>query len=210
MFLEREDRALKNKFRAELTVSDMANAARPVDVWFRYPDKEVRDVVYPFITLDFNGLRKADEREHRGLVPIEYKPEDYQYADPTSNTAIITDVPIPYEIYYAVTVYSRNPLHDRQLIAQLLQYSARLSFRFGYLEVPEDKTMRRLDVLGMEVADYKDQEGKTVFRKAFTITVSAELFLSEIIESRVTDRIDLSLFDTDTQTILTSTPDVGS
>lgn len=214
MFLEREDRALKAKFREELTVSDLVSAARgeprPVDVWFRYPDKEVRDVVYPFLTIDFVGLRKADEREHRGVVPIEYIPEEYTVQNETAATAIETDVPIPYEIYYVVTAYSRNPIHDRQLVAQLIQYSSRLSFRFGYLEVPEDKTIRRLDVLGMEVTDYKDPEGKTVFRKQFTLTVSAELFHSEIIESRVTERIDLTLFQTDLETILASTPDVGS
>lgn len=209
MFLEREDRALKLKLKDELSVSDMANQARPVDVWFRYPDKEVRDVVYPFITIDFVGLRKADEREHRGVIPIEYKPEDYTYVDPTASTAVETDVPVPYEIYYALSAYSRNPLHDRQLVAQLIQYSSRLSMRFGYLEVPEDKTLRRLDVLGMEVTDYKDEAG-TVFRKVFTATVSAELFLSEILESRVTETLNLTLGEADLSTILAETPDVGS
>lgn len=212
MFLEREDRALKLKFRDELTVTDMAstvaNEPRKVDVWFRYPDKEVRDVSYPFLTIDFVGLQKASEREHRNVIPLDYVPEEYQVVNETAATGIKTDFPVPYEIYYAITTYTRDPRHDRQLLAQLIQFSSRLSFRFGWLEVPEDKTLRRLDVLGMDVQDYKDGEGKTVFRKVFTITVSAELFPDDVTEARIADRVAVNLEHTTMDLILEQNEDV--
>ncbi len=89
----------------------------------------------------------------------------------------------------------------------MIQYSSRLSFRFGCLEVPEDKTLRRLDVLGMDVQDYKDAEGKTVFRKVFTTTVSAELFPDDVTEARVAESVILDLDHTTEAIILEQNTD---
>lgn len=192
-FLEFEDRALKRKFTNELTVSDPKNASRGVDIWFRYPDKEVRDVSYPFITLAFSGLRKADEREERGTTRLHYMPGGGAPADPTDATALVTEIPIPYEIYYTVTTHCRDPRHDRQLLSQLLQYNARLSMRNAWLEVEEDNTIRRLDVIGMDPADYRDNAQKYVHRKVFTISVSAEIFPSAIVETKIPEHIEVIL-----------------
>lgn len=181
MFLEREDRALKLKLRDLVRVSDLASGGegRAVDVWFRFPDKEVRDVVYPFLTIDFVGLRKASEREHRALTDVHYVPEEFEYVGP--GTAITAEYPIPYDLTYTITAWSRHPLHDRQITAQLLQINSRLAMRNTWLEVPEDETVRTLDVQGMEVADFT-RDGKRTFRKVFMVVVTAELFSDSIQE----------------------------
>ena len=50
-FIIAEDLALKTLLSG-ITVSDDSNASRPVKAWFGYPDVEVRDQTFPFITID--------------------------------------------------------------------------------------------------------------------------------------------------------------
>lgn len=210
MILEHEDRALKLKLSG-LTVTDLKTGAgtRPVDVWFRFPDKEIRDVRYPFITIDFGGLRKAGEREHRGTPIVNYRVGGMSINDETAATALRTDeFPVPYELYYTVTVWSRNPLHDRQLVAKLLSDPELLPFRNGYLEVPEDDSIRRLDVLGMQPANIQDRTGKRLFRKIINLTVSAEIFPSQITEVRKPTVVDLDLDDLAIDVVLARNPAV--
>jgi hypothetical protein len=174
-FLLNEDAALKTLIQG-ITVADAGNSARPVPVYYGQPDKEIRQQSYPYITLEIVGIKEDFERAHRGYVPMTYVPEGLTgYADPTSGKLISdTSFPIPVDIFYQVTTWSRQPRHDRQLIAALFA-QGRLPFRFGQLHIPEDNTLRRLDMLGFSKRD-TTESGKRLFSNVYNIRVSAELF----------------------------------
>lgn len=183
-FLIREDKALRAKLQG-LTVTDLraGSEPRPVGVWFRFPQRELREAIYPFMVIDLVGIDRAAEREHRGPIPIStwYIPEGVTVQNTTSATTLITEYPIPVWLTYIVTTYARFPEHDRQIQAQLLERV--LPIRWGYLEIPEDNTIRRFDVIGVQPTDVLDANDHTVFRKLYTLRVSAELFTEEIRET---------------------------
>ena len=85
--------------------------------------------------------------------------------------------PIPVNIDYQVTTYSRQPRHDRQILSQILY--TRIPMRFAILE-PDDGnsagvgTVRRLDLLDISKRDVTEQ-GKRLFVNAFTVRVSSEI-----------------------------------
>jgi hypothetical protein len=121
------------------------------------------------------------QRSMRGKVSPEYladpatmppvnegdTPEAY---DPTKNSWSI-NWPIPVNLDYQITTYSRQPRHDREILAQIMY--TRLPLRFGVLE-PDDGTVRRLDVLDVSKRDVTEQ-GKRLFVNAFTVRVSSEI-----------------------------------
>jgi len=85
------------------------------------------------------------------------------------------EFPIPYNLDYQVTVYSRKALHNRDLLGKLA-VNNRLPHRFGFLEIPEDGTIRRLDIIGGPTEDHdKDRDGKRIFRSIYAVRVSSEL-----------------------------------
>jgi hypothetical protein len=63
----------------------------------------------------------------------------------------------------------------------LLFSSGRLPFRFGQLLVPEDNTMRRLDILGFTKRD-TTESGKRLFNNIYNIRVSSELFPDQLVQ----------------------------
>ncbi|CAB4152850.1 hypothetical protein UFOVP621_31 [uncultured Caudovirales phage] len=170
-FLLNEDKAIKAKL-AGITVSDAKNASRPVGVWFGQPDIEVRDQAYPYLTLDLVDISEAKDRNNRGFGYLPYTPEG---EDDTQE--YFTELPIPVDIDYQVTSYARQPLHDRQIISRIL-YNI-LPFRYGTLEIPEDNTLRRVELLGYTKRDTTEQ-GKRLFVNVFSIRVNSELLSTQI------------------------------
>ena len=169
-FLLSEDKALRTKLQG-MTVSDQkadsTDTARPVGVWFGVPDQEIRSQSYPYVTIDMVDIVRDSQREMRGKTNAEYlRPEGW-----SSSTEFETDLPIPVNIDYQITTYSRNPRHDREIIAQLL--ATKLPIRFGVLEL-DDNTVRRLDVLDVTKRDMVEQ-GKRLFMNAITLRVSSEI-----------------------------------
>ena len=65
-FIIAEDNAIKELCKG-MTVSDDANQSRPVKVWFGYPDIEVRDQTFPFITIDLIDIIPANNRQTSGI-----------------------------------------------------------------------------------------------------------------------------------------------
>jgi len=174
-FILNEDAALKTLLTG-LTVSDAGNSARPVGVFYGQPDPQIRQQSYPYITIDLIGVSEAKERTHSGLVPLTYLPEG---VDPTINYGNIL-TPIPVNLDYQVTTFARQPRHDRQIMAQLFQ-QGRLPLRFGYLLVPEDNTVRRLDMLGFSKRDITEQD-KRLFSNVYSIQISSELFRQDLVQ----------------------------
>lgn len=177
-FLLEEDAALKAKLTG-MTVSDDRRAARPVGVWFGQPDLELRERTFPYISIELIDINESQERVMNGQPHLTYTPPGYLPA-PAGSVNIADWFPTPYDLDYQVTVWSRHPRHDRQILRDLL--AGRLPMRFGHLDMPETKRIARLDVLGgPQIADTTDENGKRLFRKVFTVRVATELFPDAVI-----------------------------
>lgn len=184
-FLLAEDKALRERLMG-ITVydqkSDEMETTRKVGVYFGQPDQELRAQIYPYITIDLIDINRDFEREIRGKTSASYLvPEGVSVNSETE--AFETDFPIPVSLDYQITAYSRNPVHDRVLMSQLM-YS-KLPFRFGYIEVVENTstvqdvttntiTYRRLDVLDVSKRDMTES-GKRLFMNAVTVRISSEI-----------------------------------
>jgi len=184
-FLLAEDQALKERFSG-ITLADDRNAARPVSVFFRYPDGET-ERLYPFITIEFLDVSNARDRQHsdqmiyafRGTAPAgqpaghyttENDPATFTYwpntvADastlaPThgpANSPFISAIEhVPVNLMYQVSTFTRSALHDRALQSHILTKVA--PFRKGYLVVGSDGTHRHMDLLDFRSADLLDEE----------------------------------------------------
>lgn len=169
-FLLSEDKALREKLTG-MTVTDQKadelGEPRLVGVWFGQPDQEIRSQSYPYVTIDMVDMQRDLEREMRGIVTAEYlRPDELDNEEPFEMT-----LPIPVNIDYQITSYSRHPRHDRGIMSQLL--SIKLPIRFGTLEL-DDNTVRRLDVLDVSKRDVSEQ-GKRLFINAITVRVSSEI-----------------------------------
>lgn len=169
-FLLSEDKALRLALQGMAVQdqkSDGDSVPRQVGVWFGQPDQELRAQSYPYVTIDVIDINRDPEREMRGKVsPVYLAPEFLN-----ENQSFEIDMPIPVNIDYQITVYSRQPRHDREIIAQLLYQ--KLPLRNGVLEI-EDGTLRRMDVLGVSKRDVTEQ-GKRLFVNAVTVRVSSEV-----------------------------------
>jgi len=181
-FLISEDEALRELLKG-MTVSDDRESARSVGVWFGQPDTEVRNQSFPFITIDLINVSEARERvmSAQQVSPWYLEPANY---DEEVHGGWSMYMPIPMNLDYQVTTFSRQPRHDRQIVGQLL--GTRLPVRFGSLVVREkltevvdgveqwDATVRRLDVLGIAKRDTVES-GKRLFMNAFTVRISSEI-----------------------------------
>lgn len=173
-----EDKALKLMLTG-IKVHDSGSAERPVGVWFGQPDVEIRNQSFPYITIDFLGYSEAFDRAHRGLIELGYNYEGY---DP--NLSYIGEYPIPVNLDYQVTTYARQPRHDRQIMAEMLT-GQRIPLRFGELVIPEDNTVRRMDLLGMSKRTLVDANGKRLFSNVYNVRISAEVLPSVLEEKHI-------------------------
>lgn len=184
MFIFNEDRALKEKLEG-LMVTD-ANApatGRPVEVLWMNNDIELNNLTYPSIVLCNVGIERAVEREARGWMQLPYTPEGFETWDnPTDVTEspYWSQVPIPYNVNYQIEVLARSDVHATYLRA-ILAGPDYLPARFGYLAIPEDGTVRRMDLTaGPAEVDTRDSDGKRLFHAAYAVSVSTELLPQQI------------------------------
>jgi len=173
-WISNEDDALKRMLR-NIVITDRADATRSVDVFFRNPAEGEVERTYPSLIIDMVDIELASDREHRGLIELNFVPEGLAAA-PAGQTRI-AEFPIPYSLIYQVSQYTRSASHDRQLTALLLGGRFR---RGAGIEVPADQTIRRLDLLDFRSADTVDADGKRLFRKDYTIAISSELFAGQV------------------------------
>lgn len=212
-FLLAEDAAVKARFTG-LTVSDDRNGSRPVQVFFRYPEGDT-ERVYPFITIEMLDIVHATERQHSevtiyaststaastqfsGPRAMEYWPSQASAFTQYSNMGPIVRANdfIPVDILYQVSTYTRSALHDRQLTAQMLHSYARI--RWGFIDVPADNTIRRFDLLDWVTADLLDPEAgyrKRIFRKVYTLKMSAEIITSDLVGSKRVSTVHNTIVD---------------
>lgn len=198
-----EDQALKVLFSG-MTVSDDKNAARPVQVFFRYPEGET-EREYPFITLEHIDIVHARNRQHSETTlysrtgasgapalganrtdRMDYRPsKSANFSYLTNRDAFVylkSNEYVPVDLLYQVSTFARSALHDRQLTAQML--TDVVPFRRGYIDIPADDTIRRLDLLDWTTADLLDPEAgyrKRIFRKVYTIQMTAEITSAPVV-----------------------------
>lgn len=189
-----EDAALK-KHLSFLSVSDDKQAQRPVKVFFRFPESET-EKAYPFVTIDlvdiaFAGDRQlsevnyyypATEMPGQPSLVMDYFPSEETAAEmkalvDAGGTGILTtDQFVAVDLTYQVTTYCRSQIHDRQLTMLLLRRI--FPMRRGFIDIPEDGTTRRMDLLDWRQSDLLDQETgykKRIFRKVLTVRINAEI-----------------------------------
>lgn len=201
-WLFNEDASLKEKFTGiKIPAVNAPSGGLPVAVRFRLPEGELADLTYPSIIIDHAGISKDSEREHRGYVQIPYAPEGLApWAD---NSVVVgdspywADFPIPYNLDYQITVFSRKAVHNMLLIGELSKFD-RLPARFGYLAIPQDGTVRRLDILGgPDPIATKDADGKRIFQTVYSVRVSSELLQSQVDQYVEAMTVDLTLYASD-------------
>lgn len=203
-FLLAEDEAIKTRLTG-LTVTDDRNNTRPVQVFFRYPDGET-EREYPFITIEMLDIVHAKNRQHSELPIYYYNPtggasvpanlmqraDTMAYWPDSSNNfghltnkddfqVLVSNEFVPVDLLYQVSTFTRSALHDRQLSAVML--TKVFPFRRGSIHINADNTDRRLELLDWSTADLLDPEAgyrKRIFRKVYTLQMSAELPSTDI------------------------------
>ena len=170
-FILNEEAALKTMLSG-MTVSDAGTQSRPVGVFYGQPDKEIRQQNYPYITIDLINISEATERVQSGTVVVPYEPEGWDGV-----SSLLTPYPMPINLDYQITTFSRQPRHDRQILAQLFSIG-RLPVRFGSLAIPQDNTNRRVESLGFSKRDTTEAD-KRLFMNVFSIRIASEIFRTE-------------------------------
>lgn len=198
-FLTAEDAALK-RLLSGMTVSDRANSTRNVNVHFRWPD-EKQTIEYPMLTIDMLDITMATERvESFDYINPPYIPSTAPDAaaahePPVSPGQELRSVRyIPVDIFYQVTTHCYSFGHDRQILAQMWSMD-RLPPRYGYLDIPEDNTTRRLDVLEYRPANVLDprNRGKRMFRQYYTVRINGELSVATLQTVSLVQTVNLTV-----------------
>lgn len=185
-WLANEDAAIKAKLLG-LSVADTNTPefGMPVDVRFGLPEQEIATMTFPLLVIERHDADRDPEREARGTISLQYAPEGYELWPEDESSPFITTNPIPYTITYQVTAYARKQWHLTELAAKLSVFE-RLPARFGFLVIPQDKTVRRLDLIGgPEFSQGRDEQGKRLWQLTYLLSVSSEVL------STVTEVIDV-------------------
>jgi len=190
-FIVAEDLALKTLLSG-ITVSDDANSSRPVKVWFGYPDIEIRDQSFPFITIDLIDILQAQERQTSGYL-ID---SDYQGTIPEqSGFGYSYKIPTAYDLVYQITSYSRNPRHDRAIIYQLLN---KFPSKYGYLTVPNtlgtESSVRSMFLDGFVKRDAVQSEtgNRRLLRNVLSVRVVSEMTPEQVAATPLVEFVEVN------------------
>lgn len=181
-WLRSEDAALKAKLQDLVVYDENAPGGRDVPVRYRLPQDELAALSYPIIIIKHAGLYPDPEREHRGYVQLPYAPEglpqwwsDDTQADVTMSP-YFANFPMPYRFNYEIVLYARYMnAHVQPLVAQLATLNY-LPAKWGFLEVPQDGTVRSMFLQGGPEFGYgQDEDGKRMLKVTYLISVFSEL-----------------------------------
>jgi hypothetical protein len=174
-----EDAALRQKLTGLGVYAGRQNKDLiPVQVFYRFPDPEATPRTYPHIAIDLIDVQFDATRAHRAAETVlDYVPAGMP--PPPDTVALVQgDRPLPWQLIYQISAFSRDPLQDRQL-----QYTMIALFpeQFGFLDMGTiDGTVRRADLIGTARNDRIDEENKRVFEKIYTVSISSELSLEAV------------------------------
>lgn len=214
-----EDAALKYRL-GSLAVSDDKSASRVCKVFFRYPEGET-EKLYPFITIELIDVSHArDRQESERTYTYEAgstSPANLTYFSSEMNEAdmeaeanggmLLTEQFVPVNLMYQVTTYTRTQRHDRQLTMLLLRRV--FPFRRGFIEIPEDGTIRRCDIVSWRTTDVLDKETgykNHIFRKVYTVVINSEIPQSDLYSGSVVTSVEGTIVEHETANPELSTP----
>ena len=170
-FIIAEDAALKNYLQG-MTVADEKAPVRPVKVWFGYPDVEIRTQSYPYVVVELVDIRAATERQISGM---NYDSDNRGTVNPTANTVYRYQIPLPYDLVYQISAYSRHPRHDRAILFQMQQ---KFPSQYGSLPMPNalntESAYRHMFLDGFLKRD-QIEDGKRLFRAVYTVRIVSEM-----------------------------------
>ncbi|MDJ0463137.1 hypothetical protein [Streptomyces sp. H27-C3] len=189
-WLLNEDAAMRRKLQG-LTVTDGTLELR-VGVRFSFPEGELADQTFPLIIIERTKAHRDPRREARGRVQLGYAPEGLaDWGDMTnpSESPYFTNNPIPYLVDYQVTVMARKQSHITNLTAKLAAVEY-LPVRFGYLEIPEDGTIRSMELSGgPEFHTGWDEYQKRLFQVAYLAQITSEVLGAVYVPTKVEEVI---------------------
>jgi len=150
----------------------------PVAVFYRFPDAEERTRTFPHLSIDLTEIRYAGDRTHHAGYFI--VPYDLENATPMTGYELVADdYPMPWSLIYQITAYSRQPTHDRQMMMFMYRLFPQ---QYGNLNMTNfDGTIRRADLESVVRRDTIDTERKRLYRNIFTVAISSEFFLNEVV-----------------------------
>lgn len=201
-----EDAALKYKLQ-NLTVADANNPSRAVPVRYRLPEDELASLSYPIIIIEHMPFSFAPERQSRGYTNLPYSPEGYPIWWNESATTFNPDEspyysywPLAVNLDYKVTVYCRKMAGHLQPLMTQLALQPYLPFQFGFLDIPQDGTIRNMFLMEGPTIEYgKDNDDKRLFRASYMVRVMSEVIphvdVNGIFHALVTDiNLDLGVY----------------
>lgn len=169
-FIINEDKALRLHLKG-MKVSDDKDNEREVGVWFGLPDLEIRTTQFPYLTIDLVDIVKDPARSMCNMVELDYVPEGVVN---DADTVILTEFPLPIDLYYQITSYSRHPRHDREILSTMI--TSKVPWQYGGILVPEDGTVRPLMLEQIAKRDTVDKDNKRLFQNIFTVRVFSEMY----------------------------------
>jgi len=173
-FVLAEDSALKGHLSG-ITVSDDKNATRPVKVWYGFPDVEVRDQSFPYITIDLIDILPANERQTYGFIT---DTDNLGTVTPDPNYVYTNQIPVAYDLIYQITSFSRHPRHDRSIIYQLMtKFPSKYSRLKVYTPDGTGFTIRSMFVDGFVKRDTVEGEtgNRRLLRNVYTVRVVSQM-----------------------------------
>lgn len=196
-FIIAEDLALKT-YLQDMTVSDEKNGSRPVKVWFGYPDVEVREQSFPYVTIDLIDITPGNDRQTSGRLT------DNDYGGtiaPVADISYSYDIPVAYDLVYQVSSYARHPRHDRALMFQMLN---KFPSKFGNLLVPNelgtDFSARSMFLDGFVKRDAVDSEtgNRRLLRNVFSVRIVSEMSpqVANAVATRAVDTVLINAITT--------------
>jgi hypothetical protein len=171
-WIEEEDDLLKSKLSGMEVTDARSPDGRPVKVWYRHPEMELREQDYPFMVIDLYNVSEALERAQRGgqMRPTvtSYRPPEY--TEPTAGRIHVSEWPVAMNLDYQVTTYARNIQHDRQMMRNVW---TQFPGRYGSLGGNASPYVRPFSaqLTNMVPGDRLDEFGKRQFRKIFSLRV---------------------------------------
>lgn len=198
-FLLEEDDALKCKLlngpspngKPNFFVTNYVDGTQmPIAVFFRSPDTEIRNRSFPHFAIDLIDVQPDHERMHRADGPLA---PQLEFATPVTGFGqVADDFPFPWMLYYQISAISRDPTHDRQLGQLLFRM---FPYQYGSLDMTQfDGTVRRADFIESERRDLPaDNTNKRLYRQLFTIGVSSEFYLNQIVQIKKVISVNLTV-----------------
>jgi hypothetical protein len=188
-FILDEDDALKEMLGGQSVINYADGRSIPISVWFQAPDAEEQKRTFPHISIALIDVEYAAERAHRAYG---FLPPQQETATPATGFFLESgDFPQPWDLIYQLSLFSRQPRHDRQMTALMLMMFPE---QFGQLNMANfDGTMRRAVNRGAERRDTIDANQR-LYRNIFTIAVSSEFYLGQIaqIQQIITPQITVT------------------